>query len=184
MQTGLGADLSPKKEFDRMADPKTASPASPIPAGVVAPAFELDSSTGERIRLADFAGKRTVVLYFYPKADTPGCTKQACGFRDARAAYEKAGVTVLGISPDPIAKVMRFSAKYRLHFALLADPDHSVAQYYGVWGLKKFMGRKYMGVARTTFVIGKDGRVAHVFENVKPVGHDEVVLEWLSGAGQ
>jgi thioredoxin-dependent peroxiredoxin len=157
-------------------------PPTPIPTGGPAPSFELDASTGQRIKLSDFAGKNTVVLYFYPKADTPGCTKQACGFRDARAAYEKVGVVVLGISPDPIAKVKRFAEKFRLNFPLLADPDHSIADQYGVWGEKKFMGRRYMGVARTTFVIGKDGRIAHVFENVKAAGHEQEVLRWLASA--
>jgi thioredoxin-dependent peroxiredoxin len=161
-----------------------ANPTSPIPAGGPAPAFELDSSTGERISLAHFAGKNTVVLYFYPKADTPGCTKQACGFREARAAYEKARVAVLGISPDPVTKVKRFAEKFRLNFPLLADPDHAVAEQYGVWGEKKFMGPRYMGVARTTFVIGKDGNIAHVFENVKPAGHGEQVLRWLCSSVQ
>ena len=157
-----------------------AEQAVPIKAGRNAPAFDLESSTGERIRLADFASKRDVVLYFYPKADTPGCTKQACGFRDARAAYEKAGAAVLGISPDPVKNVKKFSDKFTLNFPLLADPDHAVADAYGVWGEKKFMGRRYMGVARTTFVIGKDGVIRHVFENVKPAGHDAEVLDWLA----
>lgn len=156
-----------------------AEKAVPITAGQKAPAFDLESSTGRRIRLADFAGKRDVVLYFYPKADTPGCTKQACGFRDARTAYENAGVAVLGISPDPAAKVKKFADKFTLNFPLLADPDHAVADAYGVWGEKRFMGRKYMGVARTTFLIGKDGVIRHVFEDVKPDGHDAEVLAWL-----
>lgn len=153
--------------------------AVPIGVGAKAPAFDLESSTGQRIKLADFAGRQTVVLYFYPKADTPGCTKQACGFRDAAAAYDKANVAVLGISPDPQKKVKKFADKFTLNFPLLADADHSVADQYGVWGEKKFMGRKYMGVLRTTFVIGKDGKVRHVFENVKPEGHDQQVLDWL-----
>jgi len=161
-----------------------AKPPTPIPAGGPAPAFELDASTGQRIKLSDFAGKNTVVLYFYPRADTPGCTKQACGFRDAGAAYEKAGVVVFGISPDPIAKVKRFAEKFRLNFPLLADPDHAIADQYGVWGEKKFLGRRYMGVARTTFVIGKDGSIAHVFQNVKAAGHKQEVLRWLGSAVQ
>ena len=156
-----------------------AEKAVPIKSGEAAPAFDLESSTGERIKLADFAGQRDVVLYFYPKADTPGCTRQACGFRDARTAYEKAGVVVLGISPDPVAKVKKFAVKYTLNFPLLADPDHAVADAYGVWGEKKFMGRRYMGAARATFIIGKDGMIRHVFDGVKPAGHDEEVLAWL-----
>src|SRR4051812_40799044 len=123
-------------------------------AGQPPPPFDLEDSTGRRTRLADFAGKRTVVLYFFPKADTPGCTKEACGFRDALADYDKASVAVLGISPDPQSKVKKFADKFHLNFRLLADPDHAVADAYGVWGEKKFMGRKYMGVLRTTFVIG------------------------------
>jgi peroxiredoxin Q/BCP len=157
----------------------TAPAPTPVAAGSKAPAFDLESSTGQRIKLADFAGKQSVVLYFYPKADTPGCTKQACGFRDAIASYKKAKVPVLGISPDPVAKVKKFADKFQLNFPLLADPDHAVADNYGVWGEKRFMGRKYMGVLRTTFVIGPDGKVRQVFQNVKPEGHDQQVLDWL-----
>jgi thioredoxin-dependent peroxiredoxin len=153
---------------------------SPIAAGRHAPAFDLESSAARRIRLDDFHGKQTVVLYFYPKADTPGCTTQACGFRDALAAYDKANVVVLGISPDPMAKVQKFADKFHLNFPLLADPDHAVADEYGVWGEKRFMGRRYMGVARTTFVIGPDGKIRHVFENVKAAGHDQEVLRLLA----
>ena len=157
-----------------------AEKAVPLKAGSMAPAFDLEASTGHRIKLADFAGRRDVVLYFYPKADTPGCTKQACGFRDARTRYENAGVAILGISPDPVAKVKKFADKYGLNFPLLADPDHAVADAYGVWGEKQFMGRRYMGAARTTFVIGRDGVIRHVFEDVKPAGHEDAVLEWLT----
>lgn len=153
--------------------------ASPVSIGATAPGFDLESSTGERIKLSDFTGKQTVVLYFYPKADTPGCTKQACGFRDAAADYKKAKVAVLGISPDPSAKVKKFADKYKLNFPLLADADHAVAERYGVWGEKQFMGRKYLGVLRTTFVIGPDGKVRQVFQNVKPAGHEQQVLDWL-----
>src|SRR3954467_9198654 len=145
----------------------------PIPkTGSKAPSFKLPPSNRHTISLADFAGKKTVVLYFYPKADTPGRTKEACGFRDALADYDRANVAVLGISPDPANKVKKFADKFHLNFPLLADPDHAVADRYGVWGEKKFMGRAYMGAARTTFVIGADGVIRHVFENVKPEGHD------------
>jgi peroxiredoxin Q/BCP len=147
--------------------------------GTPAPGFDLESSAGRNISLKDFVGTKTVVLYFYPKADTPGCTKQACGFRDALADYDKARVVVLGISPDPVAKVKKFADKFHLNFPLLADPDHAVADAYGVWGEKKFMGRKYMGVKRTTFVIDRRGNIAHVFENVRPEGHDKEVLGWV-----
>ncbi len=150
--------------------------------GAQAPAFSLPGSTGETIDLKDYAGKN-VVLYFYPKADTPGCTKEACGFRDAIASYKKLGVPVFGISPDPVEDVKKFADKFDLNFPLLADADHSVAEKYGVWGEKNMYGKKYMGVLRTTFIIGKDGKIAHVFEKVKPEGHDQEVLEWLKTNG-
>jgi peroxiredoxin Q/BCP len=157
--------------------------AVPLAAGTKAPAFDLESSTGERVKLSDFAGKKTVVLYFYPRADTPGCTKEACGFRDALADYDKAKVAVLGISPDATKAVTKFAGKFDLNFPLLADPDHAVADEYGVWGEKRFMGRAYMGAARVTFVIGKDGVIRHVFENVKPDGHDREVVAWIKENG-
>jgi len=150
-----------------------------LQAGKTAPQFSLSSSTGRNISLADFAGKKIVVLYFYPKADTPGCTKEACGFRDALADYDKANIAVLGISPDPVKDVQKFAEKFNLNFPLLADADHSIAEKYGVWQEKSMYGRKYMGVARTTFVIGKDGKIEHVFEKVKPEGHDREVLGWI-----
>src|SRR6185369_8551400 len=125
--------------------------------GGKAPAFELPSSTGETIDLKDYTGK-TVVLYFYPKADTPGCTTEACGFRDAIASYKKLRVPVFGISPDPIEAVKEFAEKFKLNFPLLADSDHSVAEKYGVWGEKSMYGKKYWGVLRTTFVIGPDSK--------------------------
>jgi peroxiredoxin Q/BCP len=155
----------------------------PLPkTGSKAPSFKLPSSEGNTISLADFAGKKTVVLYFYPKADTPGCTKEACGFRDALADYDRANVAVLGISPDPVEAVTKFAGKFHLNFPLLADADHAIAEKYGVWQEKSMYGRKYWGVARTTFVIDKAGRIAHVFEKVKPAGHDREVLEWVKGA--
>ncbi len=154
---------------------------STIPAvGKAAPKFKLSASGGKTISLEDFKGKQTVVLYFYPKADTPGCTKEACGFRDAIASYDSAKVAVLGISPDPVKDVEKFSTKFELNFPLLADSDHAVAEKYGVWVEKSMYGKKYMGVARTTFVIGKDGKLLHVFEKVKPEGHDQEVLAWLT----
>ena len=153
--------------------------ATPLAAGRKAPAFDLESSTGERIKLSDFAGKKTVVLYFYPRADTPGCTKEACGFRDALADYDKAKVAVLGISPDDQKAVTKFADKFHLNFPLLADADHAIAEKYGVWQEKSMYGKKYMGAARTTFIIGPDGRIEHVFEKVKPEGHDQEVLAWI-----
>src|SRR6478609_8916663 len=156
-----------------------------VPAvGQAAPAFTLAASGGQTISLADFKGKKTVVLYFYPKADTPGCTKEACGFRDALADYDRANVAVLGISPDPVKAVEKFGNKFTLNFPLLADEDHAVAEKYGVWVEKSMYGRKYWGAARVTFVIGKDGRVLPVFEKVKPEGHDQEVLAWLKEHAQ
>jgi peroxiredoxin Q/BCP len=154
-----------------------------IPAELVgqpAPQFDLPSSMGKNLSLSDFKGKKTLVLYFYPRADTPGCTKEACGFRDALAGYDKAHVAVLGVSPDEPAAVTKFAEKFHLNFPLLADADHSVAESYGVWQEKSMYGRKYLGIARTTFVIGRDGKVKHVFEKVKPQGHDIEVLQWLT----
>ena len=147
--------------------------------GQSAPTFKLPASTGQTISLADFKGKQPVVLYFYPKADTPGCTKEACGFRDALADYQKTKIAVLGISPDPVEDVKKFSDKFHLNFPLLADADHSIADAYGVWVKKQNYGKEYMGVARTTFLIGKDGKILNVFEKVKPEGHDQEVLAWL-----
>ena len=147
--------------------------------GKTAPAFNLPSSDGREIGLAEFRGRKTVVLYFYPRADTPGCTKEACGFRDALADYDKAHIAVLGISPDETKPVEKFAQKFHLNFPLLADADHSIADAYGVWQEKSMYGKKYFGAARTTFVIGKDGKVRHGFEKVKPEGHDQEVLAWL-----
>ena len=149
------------------------------PIGKPAPQFKLPSSTGKDIALADFKGKKTVVLYFYPKADTPGCTTEACGFRDALADYDKANMAVLGISPDDQKAVTKFAEKFHLNFPLLADADHAIAEKYGVWAEKSMYGRKYMGANRVTFVIGKDGKIKHIFEKVKPAGHDQEVLAWM-----
>jgi peroxiredoxin Q/BCP len=147
--------------------------------GKAAPKFKLPASTGSTISLDDFKNKQTVVLYFYPRADTPGCTTEACAFRDALADYDKAKVAVLGISPDPVKDVTKFAEKFHLNFPLLADEDHAVCDKYGVWQEKSMYGKKYWGAARTTFVIAKDGKLLHVFEKVKPAGHDQQVLEWI-----
>jgi thioredoxin-dependent peroxiredoxin len=149
--------------------------------GDAAPDFELPDQTGQTVRLSDLRGK-PVVLYFYPKADTPGCTVQACGVRDRRADYESAGAVVLGVSPDPVSRIKKFDEKYGLDFPLLADEDHAVAERYGAWVQKRNYGRTYMGVARTTFVIDADGKVASVLENVKPKMHDDDVLVALASA--
>jgi peroxiredoxin Q/BCP len=149
-----------------------------LSAGIPAPDFNLLDETGTPRRLSDYRG-RPVVLYFYPKDDTPGCTKEACSFRDGYGDYQRAGVTILGVSPDTPKKHTKFKEKYGLPFTLLADTDHKVSELYGVWGRKKFMGREYDGVFRTTFVIAPDGMIARVFENVKPDGHSTEVLSAL-----
>ncbi|HEU4763768.1 MAG TPA: thioredoxin-dependent thiol peroxidase [Gemmatimonadales bacterium] len=146
--------------------------------GRKAPAFTLPADDGATVSLRDFAG-RPVVLYFYPKDDTSGCTVEACEFRDAWARVKRAGAVVLGVSPDPVASHGKFKAKYKLPFPLLADTDHAVAEAYGVWGEKSMYGRKYFGILRTTYLIDGDGRVARVFEKVKPKGHAAEVLEAL-----
>ena len=150
-----------------------------IAAGTEAPDFELTSDDGATVRLSDLRG-RPVVLYFYPKDDTPGCTAQACGIRDAYGEFERAGAVVLGVSPDSEQKHVKFKAKYDLPFTLLADPEHEVADRYGVWGEKTYMGRTYMGVKRSTFVIGADGRVVNVLHGVKPATHADQVLAVLA----
>jgi peroxiredoxin Q/BCP len=149
--------------------------------GDTAPDFTLPDQHGDPVSLSGLHGK-TVVLYFYPKADTPGCTTQACGVRDHRADYERSGAVVLGVSPDPVKRVAKFDDKYGLGFPLLADADHGVAEAYGVWVEKSMYGRKYMGNERTTFVIGPDGQIREVFRSVKPAEHDELVLGALAGS--
>jgi len=149
-----------------------------ITEGQAAPDFELTSDTGETVRLSELRGK-PVVLYFYPKDDTPGCTAQACGIRDVYGEFERAGAVVLGVSPDDEASHVTFKEKYGLPFTLLADADHAVAEQYGVWGEKSYAGRTYMGVNRSTFVIGADGTVAKVMHNVKPATHADDVLAAL-----
>lgn len=159
---------------------KAASGGSRSPVvGKAAPAFALPDSTGKTVKLSDFRGKQTVVLYFYPKDNTPGCTREACGFRDEFAAYQRAGVAVLGVSPDSVKSHQRFAENHRLPFVLLADADHKAAEKYGVWRQKSMAGRKYMGIVRTTFVIDEQGKVAQVFEKVAPDGHAGEVLGWM-----
>jgi len=147
--------------------------------GSKAPAFSLPADDGSTISLKSLAG-RTVVLYFYPRDDTSGCTVEACEFRDNWGAVKKAGAVVLGVSPDPVSSHARFKRKFDLPFPLLADLDHSVAEAYGAWGEKSMYGRKYQGILRTTFVIDGKGRIARVFEKVKPKGHAAEVLEEVS----
>ena len=146
--------------------------------GDPAPDFELESDDGETVRLSDLRGTQ-VVLYFYPKDDTPGCTTQACGVRDAWGEFEQAGAVVLGVSPDSVSSHAKFKERYGLPFRLLADSDHAVADEYGVWGEKKFMGRTFMGVSRSTFVIAEDGTLKRVMHDVKPDTHADQVLETL-----
>lgn len=146
--------------------------------GDPAPDFTLRSDTSDEVTLSALRGK-PVVLYFYPKDDTPGCTKQACGIRDAYGEFEQAGAVVLGVSPDDERSHVKFREKYDLPFTLLADTDHEVAAAYGVWGEKKFMGRTYLGVKRWTFVIAEDGTVKKVFPDVKPAEHADDVLSVL-----
>ncbi len=140
-----------------------------------APDFDLATDGGGRIRLADLRGER-VVLYFYPKDDTSGCTKEACGFRDSMAAFREREIRVLGVSPDDVRSHDRFRDKYDLNFPLLSDPEHAVAEAYGAWGTKKMYGREYEGVLRSTFVIGPDGRIEKVYPKVKPAEHAEQIL--------
>jgi peroxiredoxin Q/BCP len=144
--------------------------------GSTAPAFKTKDGNGDTVNLKDLRGQK-VVLYFYPKDDTPGCTKEACSFRDAFSKFKKKGIAVLGVSPDSEASHKKFAAKYSLPFTLLADPDREIAEAYGVWGEKKFMGRTYMGVHRTTFLIDEKGKIKKVFEKVKPEDHASEVLE-------
>jgi peroxiredoxin Q/BCP len=150
----------------------------PIQAGIPAPDFTLPDETGTPRSLVDYRGS-PVVLYFYPKDDTPGCTTEACNFRDDYSAYQEAGVVILGVSPDTPAKHAKFKVKYHLPFTLLADDNHRVCDQYGVWGPKKFMGRSYEGVLRTTFLIDAQGQIIKVFENVKPADHSAEILEAL-----
>jgi thioredoxin-dependent peroxiredoxin len=150
-----------------------------IGVGDKAPDFALQNQDGETVKLSDFAG-RTVVLYFYPKADTPGCTTQACGIRDRSGEYEAAGAVVLGVSPDEPKALKKFAEKYGLPFTLLSDEGHKLADAYGVWAEKSMYGRKYWGNQRATFIIDGDGKIAHVFPKVSPKTHDDVVLEALA----
>jgi peroxiredoxin Q/BCP len=154
-----------------------------VKEGTAAPAFKTTDAKGEPVNLKDFRGKK-VVLYFYPKDDTPGCTKEACSFRDAFSKFKKQGITILGVSPDSEKSHQKFTAKYNLPFTLLADTDHSIADAYGVYGEKKFMGRTYMGIHRTTFLIDEKGKIKKVFEKVKPEDHADEVLGAFSGVSQ
>ena len=156
-------------------------PSITLRVGDVAPPFEASASGGGTVSLAALRG-RSVVLYFYPKDDTPGCTTEACGFRDAHADFARRDAVVLGVSPDSAKAHDRFVAKFELPFTLVSDPDHRIATAYGVWGEKKFMGRTYQGVHRSTFLVGPDGRIVAIWPSVKPADHPAEVLAAL-GAG-
>lgn len=145
--------------------------------GNLAPVFTLLDQKEEKVSLKDYRGEKNVVLYFYPKAMTPGCTVQACGLRDSKKQLQKLDTVALGLSPDPVARLAKFSDRDNLNFTLLSDEGHAIADKYGVWGLKKFMGREFMGIIRTTFIIDKDGRVAHIMDKVKTKSHHDDVIE-------
>jgi len=148
-----------------------------IRTGNLAPVFTLPDQDGNTVSLKEFRGKKNVVLYFYPKAMTPGCTVQACGLRDSKERLAKLDTIALGISPDPVARLKKFAERDELNFTLLSDEDHAVAEKYGVWGLKKFMGREFMGILRTTFLINRKGRIVHIMDKVKTKTHHDEVVE-------
>jgi len=148
--------------------------------GTQAPAFTLLDQRGSRVSLADYAGDKNVVVYFYPKAMTPGCTVQACGIRDTYAEFGAIDTVVLGISPDSVDRLVKFEDKQELNFKLLSDEDHAVTESFGAWGLKKFMGREYMGVMRSTFVIDKQSNIVMVMEKVKTKTHHQDLLDWIT----
>lgn len=147
--------------------------------GNVAPAFTLLNQDGEKVSLKDFKGKKNVVLYFYPKAMTPGCTVQACGIRDSKKDFEKLDTVVLGVSPDEPKRLVKFIERDKLNFTLLSDPDHAITEKYGVWDLKKFMGKEFMGVLRTTFIINKEGKLVYIMDKVKTKSHHDDVKNWI-----
>jgi len=151
------------------------APELKLKEGDIAPDFTATTSGGGKLSLADFKGKN-IILYFYPRDDTPGCTKEACAFRDQFADFKKKGAVVLGVSTDPVKSHDKFVEKYKLPFTLLADEDKKIVEAYGVWGQKSFMGRKYMGTHRVTFLIGPDGRIKKIWPEVKPAEHAAEVL--------
>ncbi|MEZ8027955.1 thioredoxin-dependent thiol peroxidase [Enterovibrio norvegicus] len=152
-----------------------------LTAGAAAPEFTLQDQNGEMVSLSQFKGKNNVLVYFYPKAMTPGCTTQACSLRDSKSELEALNTVVLGLSPDPVKKLKGFEEKKALNFTLLSDEDHAVADAFGVWGPKKFMGKEYDGIHRISFLIGEDGNVEHVFNKFKTKDHHDVVINYLKG---
>lgn len=153
-----------------------------LTTGDTAPLFELKNQDDALISLKECLSNGPVLVYFYPKASTPGCTVQACGLRDSMQALNNLKVTVLGISPDPVKKLARFAEKQSLNFSLLSDEDHAIADAFGIWGEKKFMGKVYDGIHRLSFLVGQDGQVSHVFNKFKTKDHHQVVLEHLNQA--
>ncbi len=151
----------------------------PAKIGNLAPAFTLYNQDGEKVSLKDYKDKKHIVLYFYPKAMTPGCTVQACGIRDYKKELAKISTVVLGVSPDSVERLRKFSDKESLNFTLLSDEDHKIAKKYGVWALKKNYGREYMGIVRTTFIISSDGRLRHIIDKVKTKTHHDDVYNWI-----
>ena len=151
--------------------------------GNLAPNFKLPDQDDNLVELKSFKNQHPVVIFFYPKAMTPGCTTQACGIRDTRAELEKRGVKVFGISPDPVKRLPKFIEKHDLNFSLLSDEDHTVAEKYGCWGMKKFMGKEFMGLIRTTFIVGKDGKLVKVMDKFKTKSHHEDLLAELDALG-
>lgn len=147
--------------------------------GNLAPAFTLLNQDGIKVSLKDFKGKKNVVVYFYPKASTPGCTVQACGIRDSEKALAKLDTVVLGVSPDPVKRLQNFINKQSLNFDLLSDEGHEIADKYGAWGPKKFMGREYDGILRSSFIVGKDGKLKHIMDKVKTKTHHDDVMDWI-----
>lgn len=152
--------------------------------GNLAPAFSLLDQNGNKVSLKDFVGSKerdnkNVILYFYPKAMTPGCTVQACGLRDSEKALDKLDTVALGVSPDPVKRLQKFAERDQLNFILLSDEDHAIADKYGCWGPKKFMGREFDGILRTTFIIGKDGKLKHIIEKVNTKTHHDDAMNWI-----
>ena len=149
--------------------------------GNLAPAFTLVNQDDVKVSLKDFKGKKNVIVYFYPKASTPGCTVQACGIRDSEKALAKLDTVVLGISPDPVKRLQNFIDKQSLNFDLLSDEGHVIADKFGAWGPKKFMGREYDGILRSSFIVGKDGKLKHIMDKVKTKTHHDDVMDWIKG---
>jgi len=179
-KTGVKKTAAVKKSVKKNATTKKSkavkSKAAFPQIGNAAPSFSLLNQEGKKISLSDFAGKENVVLYFYPRAMTPGCTVQACGIRDSVAEFKALDTVVLGVSPDAVKPLVKFRERDKLNFDLLSDPDHIIAEKYGAWGLKKFMGREFMGVLRSTFIIGKDGKLKFIMDQVNTTTHHDDVL--------